>query len=99
MSSSSYLLFAFLAAPRAVELTLIGDKFCLALAPFGVLFLSLFHIIQHSYMAIGISFTYVTVHEKTMRKVVVGNGGLNSKFFSAHYAWFSHGRSHMSLSQ
>ena len=24
----------------------------------------------------------------------IGNGGLNSKFFSAHYAWFSHGRSH-----
>ena len=30
-SSSNYLLFAFIAAPRAVELTLIGNKFCLDL--------------------------------------------------------------------
>ena len=28
-------------------------------------------------------------------RVVVGNGGLNSKIFSVHYAWFSRGRSHI----
>ena len=49
MSSSSCLIFTFLAAPRAVKLTQIGNKFYLALVCFGALFLSLFHMIQHSY--------------------------------------------------
>ena len=65
-SSSSYLLFAFIAAPHALELTLIGNKFCLALACFGSLFLSLFYMIQHSYMTIVTSFTYDIITLSTM---------------------------------
>ena len=39
-------------------------------------------------------FAGAIVHNNSS-KVVVGNGALDSKFFSEHYAWFSRGRSHI----